>query len=81
MRLFDDTQPTVEKVYVQMLSEAPTFKKVEMVDRLHQTGIDMVRAGVQRRHPNASPQETRWHVARLLHGKTIADRVFSSGLR
>jgi len=80
MNLFDDTRPKATRVYLRLLSQAPAWKKIEMLDLLYATGVSLARAGVRRRYPDADESEIRWRVARLFLGKQLADKVYGPSL-
>jgi len=74
--LFDDTRPEAEAVLIALLREAPTWRKVQMVDQLNQTVRMLALSGLQKRHPAATPQELRRRLADLLLGPDLAARAY-----
>ena len=71
-----DTHQEAERVQVELLRRAPTWKKVQMVSQLNQTVHLLAVCGLRRRHPTASPAALRRHLADLLLGPEVALRVF-----
>lgn len=76
MKLFDDTPPEAGKVYVRLLSQAPAWKKMEIVNQLYLTAVSMARAGIRRRHPDADEDEIRRRLARMFLGEELARKVY-----
>jgi hypothetical protein len=76
MSLFDDTHPDAERVYLRLLSQAPVWRKMEIVDQLYAMAVSLGRAGIRRRHPQADDEEVRLRLARLLLGNDLATRVY-----
>ena len=74
--LFPDTRPEAEAVLIQLLRQAPPWRKLHMVDQLNQTVRTLALSGLRQRHPNATPQELRRHLADLLLGPDLAARVY-----
>jgi len=76
MNLFDDTHPEAEEVYIRLLSQAPAWKKMEVINQLYLTAVSMARAGIRRRHPDADEDEIRRRVARMFLGDELARKVY-----
>jgi len=76
MKLFDDPHPEAEAVYVRLLSQAPAWKKMDIVNQLYLTAVSMGRAGIRRRHPNADEEEIRKRLARMFLGDELARKVY-----
>lgn len=74
--LSPDTHPEVEAVLIQLLRQAPPWRKLHMVDQLNQTVRTLALSGLRQRHPNATPQELRRHLADLLLGPDLAARAY-----
>jgi len=71
-----DTDEATEQVYLQMLREAPPWRKAIMVDALTRACQELAAAGIRRRHPDASAEDTRMRVAALWLGRELMMRVF-----
>ncbi|MCS6829416.1 MAG: hypothetical protein RMM08_03735 [Armatimonadota bacterium] len=75
-RLFGDTDPRVEEQLVQMLRQAPPWRKMQMVAELNATVKLMLLTGLRQRYPNVSEAELRRRLAGLLLGEELASRVY-----
>jgi len=76
--LFDDTSPEAEEVLINLLRQAPPWRKMEMVGELHATVKFLAAEGVRRRHPNASEKEVKRHLADILLGEELAAKAYGS---
>ncbi len=75
-QLFPDTRPEAEQVLFDLLGQTPSWRKLEMVDQLNQAVRALALAGLRERYPHASPRELRRHLADLLLGPELAERVY-----
>ncbi len=74
--LFPDTRPEAEAVLIELLRQAPPWRKLHMVGQLNQTVRTLALSGLRQRHPQADPQELRRRLADLLLGPELAARVY-----
>jgi hypothetical protein len=74
--LFPDTHPEAERVQIELLRQAPAWRKLEMVGQLNQTVRTLALSGLRQRHPEATPQELRRRLADLLLGPNLAAQVY-----
>jgi hypothetical protein len=74
--LFSDTRPEAEQVLLQLLRQAPPWRKLEMLGQLNQMAQTLALSGLRQRHPKATPQELRRRLADLLLGRTLAEQVY-----
>ncbi len=74
--LFSDTRPEAERVQIELLRQAPAWRKLEMVGQLNQTVRTLALSGLRQRHPEATPQELRRRLADLLLGPNLAAQVY-----
>ena len=77
-RLFDDTAPEAEEVLIQLLRQAPPWRKMEMVGELHATVKFLATEGIRRRHPNATEKEVKRRLADILLGEELAQKAYGS---
>lgn len=70
--LFPDTQPQAERVQIELLRQAPSWRKLDMVGQLNQTVRTLALSGLRQRHPQATPQQLRRRLADLLLGPALA---------
>jgi len=71
-----DTRPGAELVWVQMMRQAPVWRKLEMVGQMHQTVRTLILGGLRRRYPHTDEKALRRHLADLLLGPDLAARAY-----
>ena len=71
-----DTRPEAERVQIELLRQAPAWRKMQMVGELNQTVCALALSGLRQRFPNATPDELRRRLADLLLGEELAARVY-----
>ena len=74
--LFPDTRPEAEAVLIDLLRQAPPWRKLHMVGQLNQTVRTLALSGLRQRYPDATPQELRRRLADLLLGPDLAAQVY-----
>jgi hypothetical protein len=74
--LFSDTRPEAERVQIELLRQAPPWRKLEMLGQLNRTARTLALSGLRQRYPQASPQQLRRHLADLLLGSILAEKVY-----
>lgn len=74
--LFPDTRPEAEQMLFELLRQAPSWRKLEMLAQLNQAAQTLALSGLRQRHPKATPQELRRRLADLLLGRTLAEQVY-----
>jgi hypothetical protein len=74
--LFPDTHPEAEKVLIELLQKAPTWRKMEMVDQLNQAVRLLALSGLRSSYPNDTPEQLRRRLADLLLGAELARKVY-----
>ncbi|HLF27244.1 MAG TPA: hypothetical protein VJG32_12985 [Anaerolineae bacterium] len=79
--LFSDTDPKIERVLIDLLRSAPTWRKLEMVGQLNRTVRDLALSGLRQRYPRASAAELRRRLADILLGLDLAARVYGPILK
>jgi hypothetical protein len=75
-QLFNDTSPEIEQVQLELLRQAPPWRKVAMVDQMNQTVRTLALSGLRQRYPQADPDELRRRLADLLLGPALAAKVY-----
>lgn len=75
-RLFSDTSPEAETVLVNLLRQTPSWRKFVMVSQLNQTVRTLAISGLRQRYPHSNEQEIRRHLADILLGPELAQRVY-----
>jgi len=76
--LFPDTHPEAEAVLIRLLREAPTWRKLEMVDQLYQSIKLLALVGLRQRYPHDDEERLHRRLADLLLGEELALKVFGS---
>jgi hypothetical protein len=71
-----DTTEAAGAILFQLLSETPTWRKFELLDDLNRSARALAMVGLRRRHPQASEDELRRHLADLILGADLAEQVF-----
>ncbi len=74
--LFPDTHPKAEAVLINLLIQAPPWRKMEMVDQLNQTVKLFLMAGLRERYPVEDEALLRRRLASLLLGDELARKVY-----
>jgi len=77
-RLFPDTHPRVEALQIELLRNAPAWRKLEMVGQMNATVRLLALSGLRSRYPNDSPARLRRRLADILLGQELADKVYGA---
>jgi hypothetical protein len=72
-----DTHPKIEQIQIELLRHASPARKFEMVTQMNNTVRGFMFAGLERRNPNATPEELRHLFANLLLGEELARKVYA----
>lgn len=73
-----DTTPEAEAILFKLWREAPAWRKIEMMEGLNRAARQLALAGLRQRFPNASTEELRQHLAKIVLGEELAARVYGS---
>ncbi len=73
---FSDTSAEAEEVLIQLLRQAPAWRKFKMVGDLNATVKQFAIVGIRERHPNASEVEVKRHLADILLGEELTAKVY-----
>ena len=74
--LSEDTRPDAERVQIELLRQAPGWRKLHMVGEMNPTVRTLALSGLRQRFPSATPGELRRRLADLLLGEELAARVY-----
>jgi hypothetical protein len=74
--LFPDTRPEAEAVLIRLLREAPSWRKLVMVDQLNQSVKLFVMTGLRQRYPGENEELLRRRLAGLLLGEELAQKAY-----
>jgi hypothetical protein len=72
----NDTRPEAERVQIELLRQAPAWRKLELLGQLNQMARDLALSGLRQRHPQASPDELQRLLADLILGPDLAVRAY-----
>lgn len=76
--LFPDTRPEAEAVLIDLLRNAPSWRKLEMVDQLNHSVKLLVLTGLKERYPDETEMQLRRRLAGLLLGEDLACKAYGS---
>ncbi|MGQ9629541.1 MAG: hypothetical protein ACUVXI_04390 [bacterium] len=71
-----DTSPEIEEVQIELLREAPPWRKLIMVGQMNRTIRELALVGLRQRYPGASPGDLKRRLAAILLDREIATRVY-----
>ncbi|MBC7250792.1 MAG: hypothetical protein H5T62_10965 [Anaerolineae bacterium] len=74
--LFPDTRPEAERVQIELLRQAPPWRKLHLVGQMNQTVRTLALSGLRQRYPQATPEELRRRLADLVLGPALAAQVY-----
>jgi len=74
--LFPDTDPKAEDVLIRLLRDAPSWRKIEMVDQLNQSVKLLALTGLKKRFPNENEKQLHRRLASLFLGDELASKVY-----
>lgn len=73
-----DTQPDAEVAWLQLLREAPAWRKLELLCELNSAVQSLALSGLRNRHWHAGEAELRRRLADLLLGSDLASCVYGA---
>lgn len=71
-----DTSRAIEEAQIEGWRRMTLEQKAAVVSSLTRAVIDLAKAGIRERHPDASPEEQRLRLAVVLHGRDLALKAF-----
>jgi hypothetical protein len=71
-----DTTPDVERMQVEAWRRMSVADKAALVSGLTQSCVELARAGVRQRYPDASPREQFLRLAVVVLGPELAARAY-----
>jgi hypothetical protein len=74
--MLSDTHPKIEAYQLELLRQAPPWRKAHMVGQMYQTVKQLAYQGLRQRHPQADEAELRRRLADLLLGAELALQVY-----
>ena len=76
--LSSDTSPEAERVQIELLRQAPTWRKLRLLAQMNSALRTLALSGLRARYPQARPEELRRRLADLWLGPELAARVYGS---
>jgi hypothetical protein len=74
--LSPDTDPKIERLYIERLRQMPPWRKMQLVSDMNETVRALALAGLRQRHPDDTPAQRRRRLADLILGPELAARVY-----
>lgn len=71
-----DTHPKIEHIQLELMRQAPVWKKLNMVGQMYQTTKLLSLSGLRQRYPEASDAQLRRRLADLLLGPELAAKAY-----
>jgi hypothetical protein len=68
--LSPDTTSEAEAVLLELLRRAPVWKRLQMVDQMHEVLRQLAMADIRRRHPHADNDEIKRRLAARVLSRT-----------
>ncbi len=74
--LISDTHPDIERIQIELMRQAPAWRKLYIVDQMFQAMKQLAMSGLRQRHPRATEDELHRRLADLLLGPELAEQVY-----
>lgn len=78
--LFSDTTPAAERLQIELMRQAPAWRKAYLVGQMTETVRLLALSGLRQRHPQATTGELHRLLADLWLGPELAARVYGPSL-
>lgn len=73
--LSPDTRPDAERVQIELLRQAPAWRKLHRVAQMNRTLRTLALCGLRERYPHTTPDELRRRLAEKVYGPPPYERV------
>ncbi|MBI3922635.1 MAG: hypothetical protein HY318_14530 [Armatimonadetes bacterium] len=73
---FTDTRPEAERVQIELMRQAPAWRKLQLVGQLNRSLRTLALSGLRQRHPGESEVELRRRLADMVLGAELAGKVY-----
>ena len=73
---YDDTGPQAEHVLLELMRNAPEWRRIEIMCGMIESLRQLVFSGVRERHPEASEAEVHRRAADILLGPELARQAY-----
>ena len=74
--MISDSHPEIEAFQFQLLREAPSWRKANMLGQMFQTMKELAYQGLRQRYPDAGESELRRRLAGVILGEELAEQVY-----
>ena len=74
--MLTDTRPEAEAVLIELLRQAPPWRKLAQVGQMNATVRLLLIQGLRQRHPDADESEIQRRLASLLLGQEVAEVLY-----
>lgn len=71
-----DTSPEAERVLIELLRQAPAWRRLQLTDRMSCTVRHLSFAGLRARHPTATEAELQRRFADIYLGPELAAKAY-----
>jgi hypothetical protein len=71
-----DTSPEAERVLIELIRQAPAWRRLQLADRMSSTVRSLCLAGLRARHPKAGEAELRRRFAEIYLGPELAAKAY-----
>jgi hypothetical protein len=73
-----DTHPEAEQVLIELLRQAPVWRKLELMGQLNAMARSLALNNLRRQYPQATESELRRRLAGRVLGEELATAVYGS---
>ena len=74
--IVSDTHPDMERLQLELLRQAPTWRKAQMLGEMYAAMKQLALSGLRSRYPEADERELQRRLADLLLPAEVAERVY-----
>lgn len=76
MPIVSDTRPDMERLQLDLLRQAPAWRKAELLGEMYAAMKQLALSGLRSRYPDADERELQRRLADLLLPADLAERVY-----
>jgi hypothetical protein len=73
-----DTPPNAERVLIELMRQAPAWRKLYLLGQLNLTVKELALSGLRQRYPQAGEVEIHRRLADLILGPELAAKVYGA---
>ena len=71
-----DTNPAIRAIQIDLMRNAPAWRKIELLGQMNQTVKTLAESGLSARYPEDSEEILRRRLADLVLGAELAKKVY-----